>query len=180
MTDAFDALREPVIPLAPRDEFAASLRRRISSALGPNREEHPVPDIRDYAPERLHSITPYLACGDPAAAIDWYVDVFGAVLLDEPIVMPDGRIGHAELRVGDSVVMLAGDFPEENHVNPITLGGSSVALMLHVPDAAATFARAVERGATPLRPIAEHYGARGGVIRDPFGHRWFVQTNIDG
>ena len=93
--------------------------------------------------------------------------------------MDDGRIGHAELRIGDAVLMLAGEFPEEDHRSPLTLGGGSVAIQVYVPDSAATYALAVERGATPLRPIGEHYGARGGVLRDPFGHRWFVQTQLE-
>ena len=135
--------------------------------------------IREYTPARLHSLTPYLATSDPARAIEWYSEVFDAVLLGDPIVMPDGRIGHAEMRVGDTVFMLAGEFPEEGHLSPETFGGSSVGLMLHVPDSEATYARAVEMGATALRPIAESYGARGGTIRDPFGHRWFVQTAIE-
>jgi uncharacterized glyoxalase superfamily protein PhnB len=181
-TDPFDSLREPNVPLAPRPAFSAELRRRVSVALGATRdsvEEVQMPEVREYTPARLHSITPYLATHDPAAAIAWYTDVFGAQLLDEPIVMPDGRIGHAELRIGDSVIMLAGEYPEEDHRSPLTLGGSSVALQVYVPDSDATYARAVERGATALRPIAENYGARGGTIRDPFGHRWFVQTHLE-
>jgi predicted enzyme related to lactoylglutathione lyase len=83
------------------------------------------------------------------------------------------------MRVGDTVFMLAGEFPEEGHLSPETLGGSTVGLMLHVPDSDATYARAVDMGATALRPVAENYGARGGTIRDPFGHRWFVQTAIE-
>ncbi len=164
MTDPFDALREPVVPLAPRPEFARDLRRRIAAELAPDTdpEENTVPvlAVREYTPARLHSLTPYLATSDPARAIQWYIDVFDAVLLGDPIVMPDGRIGHAELRVGDTVFMLAGEFPEEGHMSPETLGGSTVGLMLHVPDSEATYARAVDMGATALRPIAESYGAR--------------------
>jgi uncharacterized glyoxalase superfamily protein PhnB len=178
-TDPFDSLREPNVPLAPRPAFAAELRRRVSLALGGTREEPSMPEVREYTPTRLHSITPYLATGDPAAAIEWYSEVFGAQLLGDPIVMPDGRIGHAELRIGDAVMMLAGEYPEEDHRSPLTLGGSSVALQVYVPDSDATYALAVERGATPLRPISENYGARGGTIRDPFGHRWFVQTQVE-
>jgi uncharacterized glyoxalase superfamily protein PhnB len=181
-TDPFDSLREPNVPLAPRPAFAAELRRRVSLALGAIRdtgEEPAMPEVREYTPARLRSITPYLATDDPAAAIEWYSEVFGARLLGDPIVMPDGRIGHAELRIGDAVIMLAGEYPEEDHRSPLTLGGSSVALQVYVPDSDATYALAVERGATPLRPIAENYGARGGTIRDPFGHRWFVQTQIE-
>jgi uncharacterized glyoxalase superfamily protein PhnB len=183
MTDPFDALREPVVPLVPRPEFARELRQRIAAELGPDTEGTTMTThtlaIREYTPARLHSLTPYLATSDPAAAIEWYADVFDAVLLGDPIIMPDGRIGHAEMRVGDTVFMLAGEFPEEGHLSPQTLGGSTVGLMLHVPDSEATYARAVEHGATPLRPIAESYGARGGTLRDPFGHRWFVQTAIE-
>ena len=181
MTDPFDALREPVAPLAPRPEFARELRRRIVAGLGPDPEvtAMPVLAIREYTPARLHSLTPYLATSDPARAIEWYTAAFDAVLLGPPIIMPDGRVGHAEMRVGDTVFMLAGEFAEELHLSPETLGGSSVGLMLHVPDSEATYARAVELGATALRPIADSYGARGGTIRDTFGHRWFVQTEIE-
>jgi uncharacterized glyoxalase superfamily protein PhnB len=178
-TDPFEMLREPNIPLAPRPAFAESLRRRLSLALGATREVQPMKEVREYTPARLRSLTPYLATNDPAAAIDWYTEVFGAELLGDPIVMDDGRIGHAELRIGDAVMMLAGEFPEEDHRSPLELGGSTVAIQVYVPDSDATYALAVERGATPLRPIGEHYGARGGVLRDPFGHRWFVQTQLE-
>ncbi len=178
-TDPFDSFRESNIPRAPRSEFAASLRRRLSAALRTNWEVPPMLEVREYTPARLRSLTPYLATHDPAAAIDWYSEVFGAELLDEPIVMDDGRIGHAELRIGDAVMMLAGEFPEEDHRSPLTLGGGSVAIQVYVPDSAATYTLAVERGATPLRPIGEHYGTHGGVLRDPFGHRWFVQTQLE-
>jgi uncharacterized glyoxalase superfamily protein PhnB len=181
MTDPFESLAEPPVPLAPRPEFAARLRARIVDALGltPNPPEGvPVPEVREYTPARLHALTPYLSCRDAAAAIAWYQDVFDAQMVGEPIVMDDGRIGHCELRIGDSVFMLAGEFPEEQHLSPETLGGSTVSLMVHVPDSDATYARAVSRGATALRPIAENYGARQGTIRDPFGHRWFVATAL--
>jgi uncharacterized glyoxalase superfamily protein PhnB len=182
MTDPFESLAEPPVPLAPRPEFAARLRARVVDALGltPKPPEGaPVPEVREYTPARLHSITPYLSCKDAAAAIAWYQDVFDAQMIGEPIIMDDGRVGHCELRIGDSVFMLAGEFPEEDHLSPETLGGSTVSLMAHVPDADATYARAVERGATALRPIAVNYGARQGTIRDPFGHRWFVATALE-
>jgi uncharacterized glyoxalase superfamily protein PhnB len=184
-SDPFDALREPVAPLAPRPAFAEQLRRRVAAELGPDREDTTMPKtlaVREYTPARMHTLQPYIAVSDPASAIEWYTDVFEAVLLGDPIVMPDGRIGHAELRFGDSVLMLAGDFPEENHLSPTALGGSTVALHHYVPDVDRTFARAVELGATPLRPVTDSpYGHRGGVLRDPFGHRWMVQsqTQID-
>jgi uncharacterized glyoxalase superfamily protein PhnB len=181
MADPFDALRAPTVPLAPRPEFAQRLRRQLAAELGPDPKEQTMPTlaIREYTPSRLHSITQYLAVADPARAIEWYTEVFDASLLGEPIVMPDGRIGHAEMRIGDTVFMLAGEFPEERHLSPTTLGGSTVGLMLHVPDADATYAKAVDLGATALRPIRVQYGARGGTIHDPFGHRWFIQTAIE-
>jgi uncharacterized glyoxalase superfamily protein PhnB len=136
-------------------------------------------EIREYTPARLHSLTPYLACRGADRAIEWYEQVFAARLLGDPVIMPDGRVGHAELRVGDSVFMLADEYPEERHLGPDTLGGSSVALMIHVEDSDATCALAVANGAEQLRPVAVQYGARSGVIRDPFGHRWFVATAIE-
>ncbi|HYL52659.1 MAG TPA: VOC family protein [Acidimicrobiia bacterium] len=183
MTDPFETLREPLVPLAPRPEFARELRRQIAAelALAHDEQEQSMPtlEIREYTPARLHSLTPYLAIADPARAIEWYAEAFDAKLLGEPIIMPDGRIGHAEMRVGDTVFMLAGEFPAERHLSPTTLGGSSVGLMLHVPDADATYAKAVDLGATALRPISVRYGARAGTIHDPFGHRWFIQTNLE-
>jgi uncharacterized glyoxalase superfamily protein PhnB len=178
--DPFESLAEPPVPLAPRPAFASELRRRLTDALGTTRPNRgaPMPEVREYTPARLHSLTPYLSCKRADEAIAWYQEVFEAQLLGDPIIMDDGRVGHCELRAGDSVFMLAGEFPEEGHLSPETLGGSSVSLMLHVPDCEATFARALARGATELRPIAESYGARRGTLRDPFGHRWFIATAI--
>ena len=137
-------------------------------------------EVREYTPARLRSLTPYLATHDPAAAIEWYTEVFGAELLGEPIVMDDGRIGHAELRIGDAVLMLAGEFPEENHRSPLDARRQHASRSrCTCPTPTRRTRVAVERGATPLRPIGEHYGARGGVLRDPFGHRWFVQTQLE-
>jgi uncharacterized glyoxalase superfamily protein PhnB len=152
--DPFESLAEPPVPLAPRPDFTAELRRR------------------------LHALTPYLSCNRAADAITWYQEVFDAQIVVDPIVMDDGKVGHCELRVGDSVFMLADEFDGENVVSPETLGGSSVALMLHVPDAEATFARALARGATEFRPVTDNHGARRGELRDPFGHRWFIATAV--
>jgi uncharacterized glyoxalase superfamily protein PhnB len=127
----------------------------------------------------MHSITPYLACRDADQAIEWYQDVFGARLPEPPIIMEDGRVGHAELRVGDSVFYLADEYEEERHRSPLTLGGSTAAMMLYVPDVDATYARAVERGATPMRAVDVSYGARRGTVIDPFGHRWMLATAVE-
>jgi uncharacterized glyoxalase superfamily protein PhnB/catechol 2,3-dioxygenase-like lactoylglutathione lyase family enzyme len=180
-TDPFESLAEPPVPLAPRPAFATDLRRRITEVLGltPPDKGAPVLEVREYTPARLHSLTPYLSCVRTDDAIAWYQEVFDAQMLGEPIIMEDGSVGHCELRVGDSVFMLAGEYPEENHLSPETLGGTSVTLRLHVPNCDATYARALERGATQLRPIAVRYGARSGALRDPFGHRWFIATAIE-
>jgi uncharacterized glyoxalase superfamily protein PhnB len=178
--DPFEALAEPPVPLAPRPAFVNELRRRLADALGsrPPDKGAPVLEVREYTPARLHALTPYLSCPRAAEAIAWYQEVFDAQIVVDPIVMDDGKVGHCELRVGDSVFMLADEFAGENVASPETLGGSSVALMLHVPDAEATFARALERGATEFRPVTDNHGARRGELRDPFGHRWFIATAV--
>lgn len=185
--DPFEDLREPIAPLAPRPPFAADLRRRLAERVGLARpgalvarpdQEDPVPETREYTPSRLHSLTPYLSCRGADRAVAWYQEVFDARLLGEPIVMDDGKVGHAELRVGDTVFMLADEYEAEGVYGPDRLGGTSVSLMLHVPDADATYERALARGATAVRPIDVRYGARMGVLRDPFGHRWMVATHL--
>jgi uncharacterized glyoxalase superfamily protein PhnB len=177
-SDPFEILHEPAAPVAPRHVFTVELKRRIAEQLGITPPKKPVLEVREYTPARLHSMTPYLSCLDAAAAIEWYQTVFDAVLLGDPIIMDDGSVGHAELRVGDSVFMMAGEHPAENHLSPETLGGSTAAFQLYVPDADDTYERAVANGATALRPLAENYGARQGTIRDPFGHRWFICTAL--
>ncbi|HEX2383260.1 MAG TPA: VOC family protein [Acidimicrobiales bacterium] len=179
MPDPFESLREPIAPIAPRPQFVNQLRDRLAAALGVEAEPTEQQELREYTPARLHSVTPYLACKGADRAIEWYQEVFGASLLGDPVIMPDGHVGHAELRIGDTVFMLADEFAEERHLGPDTLGGSSVALMVHVPDSDRTCRLAVSSGAELLRPVTVQYGARSGVIRDPFGHRWFVATAIE-
>jgi len=178
-TDPFEALREPHAPIAPRRSFVADLRRRLAAELGIERGPNEIKEIREYTPARLHSMTPYLSCLDAAAAIEWYTQNFDARLVSDPIIVDDGRVGHAELRVGDTVFMLAGEYPEEDHYSPQTLGASTAAFQIYVPDADETYERAVANGATALRPLAEQYGARQGTLRDPFGHRWFIATHLE-
>jgi PhnB protein len=130
-------------------------------------------------PDGYHSVTPYLVVKGAERALAFYARAFGAV---ETLRMqePGGRIGHAELRVGDSTVMLADEHPEIGALGPESVGGSPVTLMLYVPDVDATVARAVEAGATLTRPVADQfYGDRNGGIRDPFGHVWFVATHVE-
>ena len=126
-------------------------------------------------PAGYHSVTPYLMLRSAAKAIDFYCAAFGAqeVMRFEG---PPGRIAHAEIRIGDSHVMLADE--NEDHVGPQTLGGAGVSLMLYVPDVDATFARAVANGATVQRPVADQfYGDRVGTLVDPFGHVWSIGTH---
>jgi PhnB protein len=127
-------------------------------------------------PDGYNGVTPYLIVRGGAAAIDFYTKAFGAEELYR-MPMPDGRVGHAELRVGGSVVMLADEFPERGVKSPAALGGTPVGLLLYVADADAVAARAVAAGATVERPVVDQfYGDRSGTLVDPFGHRWTVAT----
>ena len=185
--DPLDALRLPDEPVAPRPEFAARLRRQIEVALDlaePDQRSTamPTPSTPNAASEAARVATdlqPYLSVADAAAAIDFYVAVFGAVETMR-LSQPDGRIGHAELRIGSAGLMLADEFPDMGFVGPLARGGTSVALHLSVPDVDATVAAALEAGATLEREVVdEFYGQRSGVILDPFGHRWMIQTPIE-
>jgi PhnB protein len=172
MADPLEALRLPDAPLAPRPAFAADLRRRIERELNP--EEDTMPTTT--ATTTTTTLVPYVIVADAAAALDFYARAFGAVEVLR-LEGADGRIGHAEVDLGGTRLMLADAYPEEGVVGPADLGGSPVLLHLEVPDADATFARAVAAGATVLRPVEDQfYGARSGQVVDPFGHRWAIQT----
>jgi PhnB protein len=128
-------------------------------------------------PVGYHSVTPYLMVRDAARAITFYRNAFGA---DEVMRFngPDGRVAHAEVKIGDSHVMLADEMPDQGFVGPQTLGGAGVSLMLYVDDVDATFAQALAAGATVRRPVADQfYGDRVGTLADPFGHVWSVGTH---
>ena len=129
-------------------------------------------------PDGFHTLTPYLSIRGAAQAIEFYKQAFGAT---ERFRMPgpDGKtIGHAELVIGDSIVMLADEFPEYGNSSPLTLKGTTVNFALYVVDADASFKRAVNAGATVVRPIADQfYGDRAGCVQDPFGHRWTLMTH---
>ncbi|MFF8382430.1 VOC family protein [Streptomyces kanasensis] len=130
-------------------------------------------------PQDHPRVTPYLAVDGAAAAIDFYRTVLGA---EERMRMtgPDGRVGHAELVLGDSVIMLADEFPEMGFLAPGTVGGTPVLLHVYVEEVDAVFAEALARGATELRaPKDEFYGDRSGQFEDPFGHRWSVATHVE-
>lgn len=129
-------------------------------------------------PEGYHSVTPYLVVDGAAAAIDWYKDALGAT---EILRMPMGdRIAHAEIRIGDSVVMLSDEWPDMNLLSPQNRGGVTSSLMIYLPDVDASFARAIDAGATEERPVADQfYGDRTGTLVDPFGHRWMISTHVE-
>ena len=134
-----------------------------------------------YVPAGYHTATPYLIIsgGKAAKALDWYKDVFGAVE-ELRFPAPDGRIGHAEIKIGDSHVMLADEHPQMGYVGPETLGGSPGLIMIYVPDVDSMYKKAVARGAKVKQDLKDQfYGDRNGTITDPFGHHWTLATHIE-
>jgi len=130
-------------------------------------------------PEGYHTATPYLIIKGAAAALDFYKQAFGATELFR-MASPDGRIGHAEIRIGDSQIMLADEVPGMGYVGPQTLGGSPVSLMLYVPDVDQVFQQAIAAGGTVQRQVQDQfYGDRSGTLKDPFGHVWTISTHIE-
>ena len=129
-------------------------------------------------PAGYHSVTPYLYIDGADAAIRFYGEAFGAI---EVVRMPAGdRIMHAEIRIGDSHVMLADENPEQDVLSPTSRGGATSSLMIYLPDVDAVFARAVAAGATSVRePTDQFWGDRMGVLTDPFGHQWSLATHIE-
>lgn len=130
-------------------------------------------------PEDYPRVCPYLHVAGANGAIEFYRGVFGAT---ERLRMggPDGKIGHAELQIGNSIVMLADEFPDLGVKGPHAFGGTPVVLSIYVEDVDATVAKAVAAGATLTRPVKDRfYGDRVGQIEDPFGHVWSVQTHIE-
>jgi PhnB protein len=123
---------------------------------------------------RCSSVTPYLCVDGAGAAIGFYGKVFGA---DEHVRLPspDGRVGHAEIIIGAALVMLCDEYPERGLLSPKAIGGTAVTLNVYVEDVDEVFARALEAGATTVRPIEDRLqGDRGGQFEDPFGHRWSI------
>ena len=128
-------------------------------------------------PEGYHSVTPYLIIKNAADAIEFYKKAFGATELFR-MDQPDGKIGHAEIKIGDSPIMLSDEFPEMGHRGPQSLGGSPVSIMLYVEDVDAVVNRATTAGAKLDRPVEDKfYGDRAGSLTDPFGHIWHIGTH---
>jgi PhnB protein len=130
-------------------------------------------------PEGYHTLTPYLIVRGGAAALDFYAKAFGATELYR-MADPSGRVGHAEMQVGDSRFMLADEFPDRGAVSPQGSEGHSVTFLLYVPDVDAAFARAVAAGGKAVRPVQDQfYGDRSGTLEDPFGHQWTLATHVE-
>jgi PhnB protein len=130
-------------------------------------------------PDGYHSVQPYLAVDDAAKAIDWYKQAFGAT---ERFRMngPGGTIGHAELQIGDSVVMLSDPFPQASTKPPKELGGTTSSVMLYVEDVDGTVKQAVDAGATVTMEVSDQFwGDRFGSVTDPFGHSWGIATHVE-
>lgn len=131
-------------------------------------------------PDGYPRVTPYLIVDGAADAIDFYSAVLGASQRGDRMVAPGGKIGHAELALGDSVIMLADEFPEFGVQGPRTVGGTPVTIYVYVEDVDAVFARALELGASEVRAVTdEFYGDRSGQFDDPWGHRWNVATHVE-
>jgi PhnB protein len=128
-------------------------------------------------PDGYHSVTPYLIIDGAARALDFYKRAFDAKELMR-IPAPNDKIGHAEIRIGDSVIMLADEHPEMDARSPSHFGGSPVSIMVYLEDVDKQFKQAIAAGATETRPVADQfYGDRSGTLKDPFGHNWHLSTH---
>jgi PhnB protein len=131
-------------------------------------------------PDDTHTVVAYLCVHDAAEAIAFYTKAFGATETGARITDATGRVGHAQVRIGDSTVMLADEHPENGFRSPRTLGGCPMLFMLNVPDVDARVAQAVAAGGRLTRPVAnQFYGDRTGEVTDPFGYRWYLSTHIE-
>jgi uncharacterized glyoxalase superfamily protein PhnB len=189
--DPLTVLHGDELPVQPDPAFAARLRARLESAESlwrtqPNRTQGVVMSGTDTAIAELSQPTtepaaapprpaalPYLTVANAREAIAWYTETFGATVIGEMYEMDDGRIGHAELAIGNGVLYLADEYPEIGLKAPVPQA-TSVSLMLHVPDTDATLERARQRGAQVHGEPVENYGARNATLIDPFGHRWML------
>ena len=131
-------------------------------------------------PDGYHTVTPYLIVDGAAEALEFYKNAFGATEKLR-LEMPDGgKIGHAEIVIGDSTVMIADEFPELDALGPKSRGGTTVSLCVYLDNVDVSFSRAVETGATVVRPIQDQfYGDRSGTLLDPYGHKWTIATHVE-
>lgn len=174
--DPLRVLHTVDLPVQPDPAFAAQLRRRLAATLALPAERIDMtsttnPQGTEVVPRP--AALPYLCVANARSALSWYTDAFGAVLAGEPIVMPDGRIGHAEIALAGGVLYLADEYPELGLRAPEP-EAVSVSLMLQVADTDAALRRARQHGAEVVREIGESHGSRNATIVDPFGHRWML------
>ena len=131
-------------------------------------------------PEHLQSVTASLVCTPCVDAIEFYKQAFGAEEIEPRMTGPDGMIGHAEIRIGDSVIMLADEWPGGPTQAPTSLGGSTAALFIYTDDVDTLWKRAIEAGAEEIFPLElQFYGDRSGRVRDPFGHTWGLGQHVE-
>jgi PhnB protein len=132
-----------------------------------------------FQPPGYHTVTAYLILRDAVAAVDFYGRAFGAERVLR-LTMPDGSYAHAEIRIGDTHLMMSEENPDWNNSSPQKLGGSPVSFMIYVSDADAAFARAVAAGCSVVRPVADQfYGDRSGTVKDPYGYQWTLATHVE-
>jgi PhnB protein len=137
-----------------------------------------MPENVNPIPEGYEGVTPYLICKNAEAAIEFYTRAFGGVELFR--IGSPGMVGHAEMKIGKAIIMLADEHPEMGAVSPETVGGTPVQLMIYVEDVDAFTAKAVTEGLSVLRPVEDQfYGDRSGQFKDPFGHVWSFATHIE-
>ena len=130
-------------------------------------------------PKGYHNVIPYIIVNNAAQAIEFYKKAFGAKEVMR-FDRPDGKVGHAEIKIGDTIIMLADESPEMQALAPKAYGGSPVSLLLYIEDVDAVFKKAISLGATEKRPLENmFYGDRTGSLIDPFGHIWYVSTHIE-
>ncbi|HRE01393.1 MAG TPA: VOC family protein [Ilumatobacteraceae bacterium] len=174
--DPFSVLRRPDAPIAPDPAFAARLRRDLQAALAQLTSPSLQPSIQEV---RSMTVTPYLSVRNAAAAIDFYVAAFGAVEAHR-LLGDDGRVGHAEITIGGSTVMLADEYPEIDSVGPETRGGPTCTFTITVTDADHAYQRALDAGAIGLRePADQFHGNRSAIVADLFGQRWTLSAPIE-
>jgi PhnB protein len=127
-------------------------------------------------PDGYHSVTPYLIVDGAADAIEYYKKAFGATELFR--MDHEGKVGHAELKIGDSPIMIADEYPQMGYRSPKALGGTPVSIMIYVEDVDTVYKRAMDAGATEVKPLQDQfYGDRSGTLTDPFGHVWTIATH---
>ena len=138
-----------------------------------------MPESVSPVPVDYHTVTPYLLVAGASDAMEFYEKAFGAQEVMR-LQSPDGKVGHAEIKIGDSHVMLADEHPDMDFLGPKSRGGTTVSLLVYVEDVDAIFARAIEAGAEELKPLCDQfYGDRSGTVVDPWGHIWTVASRIE-